>query len=120
MRGVGKGEQVWKQAIVAIPRRAPRHLVMGPCVSTQWPTVTSCGRGRPALLRATGGRLKLGFCFRRRLSFKAGYKQIPDLSTHSPLIVVEAQEQSGVGAERGTRWCQSQGHPWCAGVEWVM
>lgn len=54
MRRVGEGEQVGKQAIVAIPHTAPKHPVMGLCVSTQWPFVTSYDQGRPALLRATG------------------------------------------------------------------
>ena len=41
---------------------------------------------------------------------------MPGLSTHDPLIVVEAQEPPGPGNGRGTRWCQSQGPPWCAGL----
>lgn len=105
---VGEGEQLGREAIAAPPHRALRHLVMRPHVSTQWPTMTRCGRGAPAPPRATGGGLGL---FGENLNFKEGYKQIPDLSTHEPLTVLEPQEPPGLRTERGAGECQSQSPP---------
>lgn len=94
---VGEGEQLGREAMLASPHRTLRHPVMRPHVSTQWPTMTGCGRGTPAPPRVTGEGL--GLFGGKSLNFKEGYKQTPDLSTHEPLIGPEPQQPPGLRTE---------------------
>lgn len=91
--------------------RAPKHPVMRLCLNK--------GANRdplwlrwPGSSQSHGGRLRFGFCLGRSLNFKEGYKQAPDLPTHEPLTMVEAQERPEGRGLKGDRMLPAPRAPW--------